>query len=383
MRRNRIGMSRRQFLGAAGAGAAGLVGAAMYGSGVGYAASPPVPPTVYFENRLPGLIDYDNCRDFFVHTLAGELNLTERPRTDNDVFARVSSGELQVGCGLASQVYSSLSREGNYFLGIPFGFEPRRHKSWLLQGGGLQLQREIYEAHNVVPVPIAVVPESGGHFLERIPDDPAVFNATGWKLRWFGIGQEVLSLAFPNLEFASAVAGGAPLAYFGSNSPKKKHTLDGFEFATPNTDWDLVYNKKVHPEPIPGEEWPVYNPAVAGARYYYKTWHQTTQVFEFWFNMDYWDSLGPSGQASIESAMRKTLTYAVNISQEDSLDKIEAEIAAAAAGEPSAVGLEWPEDVLSSLKDKAAYIYQRDASANRNINDILESMSDFGWEFYY
>jgi hypothetical protein len=344
--------------------------------------------SVYFEDRLPGLIDYENCKKFFVQALLGDtVTLVERPKADNDVFARVASGKLKVGCGLASQAYSALSREGNYFVGIPFGFYPDEQASWLIDEGW-DIQKQIYAAHKVVPVPIAVVTESGGHFLERIPDNPHEFNRTGWRVRWYGMGQEVLGGAFRGLSFNPAQAGGAPLAYFGyngdrSNNPAAK--LHGFEFATPNTDWDLVYGAKVHRANDPRfgtEYWQVDNPAVAGARYYYNTWHQPTQVFEFWFNLDYWNDLGPAKQEDIKNAMEDSLNYALNIDQEGSLNLITEEIAAAAGSQDWEVGMDWPEAVIDKLKRAAEKTYQTDYRKNKNIRRILDSMAARGWNLW-
>jgi ABC-type amino acid transport substrate-binding protein len=56
VRNRRSGMSRRRFLGAVGAGAAGMAGLGMMGSGVAYAASPPMDPP-YYVNAGPTVAD--------------------------------------------------------------------------------------------------------------------------------------------------------------------------------------------------------------------------------------------------------------------------------------------------------------------------------------
>jgi TRAP-type mannitol/chloroaromatic compound transport system substrate-binding protein len=258
-----------------------------------------------------------------------------------------------------------------------------------LYGGGSELQKDIYDKYDVVPIPVAVMPESGGHFLMPIPPDPDDFNATGWRLRWYGIGQEILANAFPGLAFNPAEAGAAPLSFFGDNGDRAEpyypgQKLQGFEFATPNTDWDLTYKfgaAKVHGADHSTEPWVVTNPADAGARYYYKSWHQKTQIFEFWFNKGFWKRLGSEKQKKIICASRETLMHSVRVSQIDSLDKIESKIATAAAGDPYAVGIEWPSDILNELRGAADQLYQYDSAADPNIADILESMENFGWEW--
>jgi hypothetical protein len=356
-----------------------------------------VPVTEIAYERAIWLKDQATAFDYFNSELAGtaKLKLVNQPK-GGDVFLRVQAGTIKVGVGLSS--HATGVPEGAIFLGVPFGYDPARHVEWLL-GGGLELQREIMAAHNVVVVPISVYPESGGYFVEAIPDNPDDFATKDWLLRWFGLGKDVLAGAFPNLSFTAEEAGSAPLAHFGNNpidpstgepylmypgTPDEKpaDVLNGFEFSSANTDYQLLWIDKVHdardPNEYPAEYWEVVNPIAAGGKYYYNTWHQPTQVFELWFNKDFWENeLTKKQRNQIKAIGNETLVYAAAISQERSLRKIER------AG--ATVDIDWPVEVRGALKAEALEIYDglmKGKKKKDRRGEVLKNMIEFGWDLY-
>jgi hypothetical protein len=364
------------------------------------------PVTEIPYERAIWLKDQATAFDYFnsnLRTVKLKLKFQETPE-GGDVFKRVQAGTIKAGVGLSS--HATGVPEGLIFLGVPFGYDPARHVEWLIWGG-LELQREILAAHNVMVVPIAVYPESGGYFVEAIPDNPygeGGFSSKDWLLRWFGLGKDVLAAAFPNLSFVAEEAGSAPLAHFGSNpidpdtgepyllypgdpdKEKPADVLNGFEFSSANTDYQLLWTDKVHeardPNEYPAEYWEVVNPVAAGGQYYYNTWHQPTQVFELWLNKDFWENeLTQEERDQIKALGIETLEYAVGISQERSMRKI--------AREGATVGIDWPEDVLDALEIEARKIYDDHLKKSNKANKkggrsgiVLQNMIDFGWDFY-
>lgn len=343
----------------------------------------------------PTLADAQLAFEFFINELEmlseNKLRLIPRKTPEGeqitDIFERVQAGSanggIDVGHGLTSQ---ATGVDGtSYFLGIPFGFEPQEHVRWLLYGGGLELQREMYAPHNVVPVPIGVVPESGGWFMNAIPDKLADFEqmlhdaaeaGDPYHLRWFGLGKDTLAAAFPDIRFASETAGSAPITYFGSNAPNEDDMLDGFEFSSANTDVSLLWDQLIDPPTV-------VDPATAGGTVYYRTWHQPTIVTEFWFNKDFWDSLPQHQRDLIDFLCMATLGRSVSVSQDDSLDFI--------ASKGITVNIDWPEEILAALKDAARNIYTDHLTLDSNgkptgpksgdgSGKVLWSMIQFGWE---
>jgi TRAP-type mannitol/chloroaromatic compound transport system substrate-binding protein len=75
--------------------------------------------------------------------------------------------------------------------GVPFGMSPRQHSAWMMQGGGLDLMREVYAKFNVIPIPAGNTgAQMGGWFRKEIKT-PADFK--GLRIRAAGFLGQVYS----------------------------------------------------------------------------------------------------------------------------------------------------------------------------------------------
>jgi TRAP-type mannitol/chloroaromatic compound transport system substrate-binding protein len=405
--RSRVGpsgsMSRRRFLGTAAVGAAGVAGAAMMGSGVAHAGSPG--DDLKFAYRLDpnNLLDFDISLVDFETALGSVLGLKMDAgvKEGKATFGKVSDGTYDIGYGIGNEARDSdgirtIIPQCELFFSIPFGFELSEHVSWYFEGGGRELQRELYAQYDVVPIPITWVCESGGTFLDEI----TIGNLTtgNWRLRWFGMGADVLDRAYgkstyPNgLHFASAEGGSAPLAYFGDNinipdpdtGPKDPNAmLHGFEYSSPKQDYQNMYRDwgpdgETDPPDYGRKDPELGNPAEAGGQYFYLScWFQPVWVGELWINKsNVWDKLTQDQRDQIDIIARDTLMKCVARSQDQGyyLDLIEA------AGLEI---MEWPSEILKTLRAATIELLRERSKKSKGTKGpitykvILDSMAEF------
>ena len=69
------------------------------------------------------------------------------------VFDAVSAGTVQMGNG-AAYYWSGKAPAAAFFTNVPFGMNAQQTNAWLEQGGGLDLWRERYAPHRLVPFPV-------------------------------------------------------------------------------------------------------------------------------------------------------------------------------------------------------------------------------------
>lgn len=93
---------------------------------------------------------------------------------------------LSAGIGLSNMIDSEAA--ALFVGGLPFGLQPPEFAAWLYEGGGLQLQQELYDElfdSRLVVVPIAINPaQGGGWFPEKLPDSMKSLCQTPWIVRW-------------------------------------------------------------------------------------------------------------------------------------------------------------------------------------------------------
>ena len=101
------------------------------------------------------------------YLLAGEMS------PPFEIFDNVSVGAIDAG--FSSAAYASGKEPAVAVCGaVPFGGDPLSYISWLNQGGGLELSRELYEPYNLAPMACSVImSEAGGWYIQEIkgPED--------------------------------------------------------------------------------------------------------------------------------------------------------------------------------------------------------------------
>ena len=187
-----------------------------------------------------------------------------------EVFDAASRGAVEMGHG-AAYYHKGKVDAAQFFTAIPFGFNAQEMNSWLYYGGGLELWRELYAPHNLVPFPAGNSGvQMGGWFNKEIN---SVEDLKGLKMRIPGMGGEVLRRA-----------GGTPVTLPGSEifTALQTGTIDASEWIGPYNDLAFGLQK-------------------AARYYYYPGWQEPGPTLELIVNRDAWNSLPDDLQAIVET----------------------------------------------------------------------------------
>src|SRR5438105_2516121 len=69
------------------------------------------------------------------------------------VFDAVGAGTVEAGHVLSSFFFGK-NPAFAFDAGLPFGLNTRQQFAWMFDGGGLELMREVFKPHNIVPLPV-------------------------------------------------------------------------------------------------------------------------------------------------------------------------------------------------------------------------------------
>ncbi|HET7715352.1 MAG TPA: hypothetical protein VFK86_06970 [Bauldia sp.] len=78
----------------------------------------------------------------------------------------------------------------NFFSSVPFGPDMSEYLAWLYEGGGLELAREMFHAHDVHNIPCGLIPPEASGWFRREIKSPA--DLVDLKMRIFGMGALVM-----------------------------------------------------------------------------------------------------------------------------------------------------------------------------------------------
>lgn len=254
------------------------------------------------------------------------------------IFDAVSNGTLDAG--FTSPLYVA----GRYpavqlFGGVPFGPGTVEYMSWIYQGGGLELWREIYGKAGVYTIPCSLMePEAGGWYKKKIE---TVEDIKGLKVRFAGLAGDVMK------DMGASVV----LLSSGDIFPSlERGVIDGTEFSMPVIDKAIGLHK--------------------AAKYYYVPgWHQPAAINELIINQAKWDSLSAQNQARIENACQANLMKGVLMSFPENAQALE---------EFKTAGVEvmsFSDDVLASLKLSTERVMGEQAASDESFGVVLESLN--------
>jgi len=285
----------------------------------------------YFRDRLELVTGGD--LDFKWHG-TGELAPTFQ------IFDAVSDGTVDAGYAF-SHYWADKIPAAPLFGAAPFGFSGEKHLAWIYKGGGLELYREVYAEHDVVPVPCGFLPpETSGWFREPVE---SIEDFKGMNIRYAGLAGEVLrelgasammmpaEELFPNLE---------------------RGVLDATEFSVPSIDQILGFHK-------------------VASHMYFPGWHQPGTMLELLINKDKWDGLSEAQQAAIDMSCRDALlTFWL-----DSITQ-QSEVIAQFEEEGAEVHT-WSDDMLDEFRRATEVVLEREAAEDEDFARVLESMRTF------
>ncbi len=159
-----------------------------------------------------------------------------------------------------------------FFAGIPFGMSAQELHGWIYYGGGLELWREVYAPHGIVPFLAGNSgPQMGGWFNREIN---GIADLKGLKMRIPGLGGEILRRA-----------GGTPTTIPGAElfTALQTGTIDATEWVGPYNDLAFGLFR-------------------AAKYYYYPGWHETGTGLECMINQEAWNTLPADLQVIVRVA---------------------------------------------------------------------------------
>jgi TRAP-type mannitol/chloroaromatic compound transport system substrate-binding protein len=242
-----------------------------------------------------------------------------------EVFDAVRRGVVEMGHG-ASYYHKGKVDAAQFFTAVPFGMNAAELDGWLYYGGGLELWRELYAPHNIMPFPCGNTGvQMGGWFNREIN---SVEDLQGLKIRIPGLGGEVM-------QRAGATAWALP----GSEIFTSLQTgvVDAAE-------WVGAYNDVA------------FGLHEAASYYYYPGWQEPSAGLELVINAEAWASLPPDLQALVELACQAITTDMLAEYTHGNAQALQQLIE-----DPDVDVRPFPDDVLRVLK--------------RHTQDIVEEMS--------
>ena len=194
------------------------------------------------------------------------------------IFDAVASGKIDAGYAWPGYWMGKMPAT-TVFGAVPFGPEAGEYLAWMRHGGGLELWRELYEPHGVVPIVCGVLPpEASGWFRKPIETEQ---DLVGLKIRYAGLGGEVLE------RMGASITMLAGSDIFPS---LERGVIDATEYSIPSVDQALGFYK-------------------IAKHYYFPGWHQPSSLAELIVNRAAWERLEPEQQRYLENACAAGTTW--------------------------------------------------------------------------
>ena len=256
-------------------------------------------------------------------------------------FDAVSQGSVEMGHG-AAYYWAGKIPAGQFFTAVPFGMNAQGMNAWLYSGGGLELWRELYAPHNLVPFPMGNTGvQMGGWFRKPIK---SLDDLKGLKMRIPGLGGKVI-----------AKAGVNPVLLAGGEiyTALERGTIDATEWVGPYHDLRLgLYRAAKH--------------------YYYPGWHEPGPTLELTINKAAWDKLPKHLQLIVANAAAASNLWMLSEFEAKNLEalhtlknkyKVEIE--------------EFPQDVLGALRKLTRQTLDEEAAKDADFKKIYLAYQAF------
>ncbi|MEI6414067.1 MAG: TRAP transporter substrate-binding protein [Pseudomonadota bacterium] len=335
-------MQRRQFLGAAGAGAA-LVS-------LGTSAHAETPAVKWrLTSSFPKSLDILYGAS---ESLAKRVALLTEGRFEIRVFA---GGEIVPAFGVLDAVSQNTVECAHtasyYFHGknkalaldctMPFGLNSRQINAWVQFGGGLAMLRKLFATYRIVNFPGGNTgAQMGGWFRKEIK---SLEDIRGLKIRIPGFGGEIF-----------AALGAVPQSLPGAEVyPALEHgALDAAEWTVPHDDEKLGFYK-------------------VARYYYYPGWWDVGSQVSFYVNQGAWEGLPKSYQVAFEMAAQEVaseMQAAYDAKNPPALQRL------------LQAGVElrrFPDDLLRAAYEVALRLYAEESAKNPMFKRIVDSQLAF------
>jgi len=196
------------------------------------------------------------------------------------VMDAVQNGTVECG-QTASYYYVGKNPAFAFDTALPFGMNCRQQNAWMYYGGGMELMRELFRAHNIVNFPCGNTgTQMAGWYRKEIK---SVADLKGLKMRVAGLAGQILA----RLGVVPQQIGG-PDIY----PALEKGTIDAAEWVGPYDDEKLGFHK-------------------VAKYYYYPGWWEGSAQLSIYVNMKQWSALPRSYQEALEVACAESNIHMV------------------------------------------------------------------------
>lgn len=257
-----------------------------------------------------------------------------------ECFDAVRSGAADLAHGCA-YYWAGKVPAAQFFASVPFGMNAQQINTWIINGEGWELWRELYAEYNLVPFPAGNTGvQMGGWFNRKIE---SLADMQGLKMRMPGLGGKVLERA-----------GATPVLLAGSEiyTGLERGVIDATEWIGPYHDYKMGFHQI--------------------AKYYYTPgWHEPGTMLEIFINKGKYDALTPDLQEIVRVASLWVNSWMLNEGERKN-----AEYLSIIQEESDIEILRFPEEVLAQLRayttEIIAEIIAKDPVAKR-VYDSFEA----------
>jgi TRAP-type mannitol/chloroaromatic compound transport system substrate-binding protein len=258
-----------------------------------------------------------------------------------EILQSIQTGAVPAG-HTASYYYVGVDPITQLSTCVPFGMNARGHISWMYEGGGLDLIQGIFrDRFGVVPIPAGNTGcQMGGWFNKEIT---GVADLGGLRFRIPGMGGQALT----NLGVSVQVIPGGEIY-----QSLETGAIDGAEWVGPYDDLNQEFNKVTQ-------------------FYYYPGWWEPGPSLDVMFPADAYDGLPEEYRAVLQSAAAHS--YNQMLARYDALNPP----ALATIKESGITILPFPDDVMEAASQEIQGILDDNASGDSDYKAVLDSYNSF------
>jgi len=258
----------------------------------------------------------------------------------DQVFDAIAANNLDAAWGSPS-LWQDKDSAFALFGAVPFGPASTELLAWLFNGGGKELQQELYGQYGIVSIPCGMAAARAGGWFRKEVRSPDDFK--GLRIRSGGLGARVLGKLGAEVQMLN---GGEIFLHLQAGK------IDAAEFSQPAIDQNYGFERLLK-------------------QYYFPGWQQQSLLLDLIMSQSKWSELSEQQRATIEIACG---------------DNIRDGLAQGAAAQPPAlrdfeskgvVLRRFPPKVLAALNRAWAEVAAEEAEKNPAFAKVWESYTAF------
>jgi TRAP-type mannitol/chloroaromatic compound transport system substrate-binding protein len=256
------------------------------------------------------------------------------------VLDGVQKGSVQVG-QTGGYYYTGKNPALAFDTCVPFGLTSRQQSAWLLEGGGLELVRELYADFNVISFPCGNTgTQMGGWFRREIG---SLADLRGLKMRIPGLGGKVMDRLGVSVQ---VLAGGDIYPAL------ERGAIDATEWVGPYDDEKLGFHQ-------------------VAQNYYFPGWWEPGPSLSFLVNLDAWNDLPVAYREIFQAASAEAATAMQTRYDAKNPPALRRLLEKGVTLRP------FPDDVMRGARDAAEELLAEGAAADEGYRKVLESWRSF------